>query len=671
MKPEASARITRWQLGLAALGLVSAIAWIAHAIHVDPNVVFLTRTGDPRWITPRSSIDTDGIRVDASDAPVVSFVRRFVLEEVPAAATLQLRAVGHGRVLLNETEVWRSEPQSREPSWKSSWKRSQVVRLSRELLAGDNEVRVEVANLRGPALLQLRIADLQDRILVETDPTWRAIGADGRVLETERAVDTRPNPESFTLPATASLLVDHAPVLVLLFALGAMLAFALARSLGSRARAHAPEAVLGAATLFWIAVYAFKSTSLPVVMGFDINGHLAYIDFLLERRALPVATDGQSMYHPPLAHALIAGLVAIFDLAREGAAARWLYRLPGFLAGLANVWLVWLTAKKLFRDDPLRTSLAIAFAALLPMNLYSSAYVSNEPLHAALVSAALSISCGLLIAGGAPPLRVAALAATLGLAILTKFTALLCVPLVAGFIALKARAVDELTWPRAIARGAALASGVAVVGGWFYLRSWMHLGRPVVGNWDLAGSAWWEQPGFHTADYYTSFGQALSHPYFAGYASFWDGVYSTFWADGLVSGMLRIATRHDAWNWEWMTLGGWLAFPATLLLVAGAVRAASLCLRERDPGRRLAMSLLVAFGGTAFFALLAITFRLPYYAQAKAFYVLCAIVPLSVFAGLGLSWPLEQLRERAAPIRFIYWGWLGTLAGSLVLAFLG
>ena len=63
---------------------------------------------------------------------------------------------------------------------------------------------------------------------------------------------------------------------------------------------RAPEIVLAAATVFWLLVYTLRSTGLPVAMGFDILGHLAYIDFLLERRALPLATDGWSMYHPPL-----------------------------------------------------------------------------------------------------------------------------------------------------------------------------------------------------------------------------------------------------------------------------------------------------------------------------------------------------------------------------------
>ena len=184
-------------------------------------------------------------------------------------------------------------------------------------------------------------------------------------------------------------------------------------------------------------------------------------------------------------------------------------------------------------------------------------------------------------------------------------------------------------------------------------------------------TAWWQQPGFHTSSYYTSFGDALSHPFFAGRVSFWDGFYSTLWGDGLVAGMARLATRHDAWSYDFMTAGYWLAFPASILVIAGFARAGRYCVDEIDPGRRLAMSLLVAFLYTAVFALFAITFQLAYYAQAKAFYVLSAIVPLSLVGGLGLSWAPERLTSSVwAPILIPYWGWLATLAGSLVLAFL-
>lgn len=657
--------VTQWQVGLALLVLLASLLWVSNAIFRDPRVPFLTGVDDPTWITPWQPIDTNAIRVDPSRIPVYTFTQHFSLGEQAGGARLRMRAVGGASLRIDDRLLWESRPGR-------SWKRSVELEVGEALPPGSHEIRVRVANERGPALLQLRIEDEDGEALLETGPSWRVVGPGGRRLEAVRARDTRPAPESFSLPSTGRVLVDEAAALGLLFAVGAGLHLVLSRSRDGRRLARAPELLLAAATVFWVAVYAAKSSRLPVLMGFDIVGHLAYVDFLIERRALPLATDGWSMYHPPLGHATIAGWVALFDLAREDAAARWLYRLPTFLAGLANVWAAAFTARRLFPGSTLRASLAVGFAALLPMNLYMSAYVSNEPLHSALVSAALCIACGLLCGPGAPTGRLAALAGCLGLAILTKFTALMAVPLVVFFVAAKRWLVDRASAPRAAGVAGALLLGVAAIGGWFYLRSWLRLGRPVVGNWDLPGDrVWWEQPGFHTLDYYTSFGQSLSHPFFAGYASFWDGLYSTFWGDGLAAGMVQLATRHDAWRYDWMTAVYWLAFPATVLLFVGAVRALRRGLRGSDLGRRLAFCLLLSFAYCAGFALFTITLQLPFYAQAKAFYVLSAIVPLSVFAGLGLSWPLEAIPDRAWPLQTLYVGWLCTLVGSIAMAFLG
>ena len=663
MKPDP---FTRWQLGLALLALALSVAWIVDAVFWDPQVPFLTRTGDPDWIGLQTEIQTLEIHIDLENVPVQTFLKDFTLDEVAAEVRVHIRTLGDGELRVNEEVLWRSRADA-------SWKRDSVVDATHALEVGKNEIRVAVANARGPALVQLRFVGADGESIVETNASWRAVDDRSRPSETMRADDTRFDPQSVSMPSTGSVLVERAVVLGLLFVFGAIGYLVIRRTASDRVLSRTPEIVLAAATVFWLLVYTLRSTGLPVAMGFDILGHLAYIDFLLERRALPLATDGWSMYHPPLGHALIAGIVVLFDLAREDAAARWLYRLPTFLAGLGNVWATWFISRRLFADDPLRISLSVGFAALLPMNLYMSAYVSNEPLHSFLVSLSLCAACALLIRSGTSSSGVAMLSASLGLAILTKFTALVAVPLSAGFLAWKMWWVDRESPARALTVTTAMLAGVAAVGGWVYFRNWQVFGRPVIGNWDVpASTVWWQQPGFHTWSYYTSFGHALSQPFFAGRTSFWDSVYSTLWGDGLAAGMTRLATRHDAWNYDFMTAGYWLAFPASLLAIAGLGRAVHYGLSESDLGRRLAMSLLVTFLYAATFALFAITFELAYYGQAKAFYVLCAIVPVSLIAGLGLSWLPERLVAPIwAPIRILYWGWLATLAGSLVLAFLG
>jgi hypothetical protein len=664
----ASAQLTRIQLALAGLALLASAGWLLNATLRDPNVPFLTRAGDPPWISVAMQPDANAIRVDTANPPTVTFVARFALEAVPAEAELRGRALTRAELLVND------EPIPGASGGDETWKQPFRVRVESALETGPNEVRVRVTNARGPALLKLRLRDAATGdVLLETNATWDAYGPDGRAAGTQEASDTRPHPQSFSMKSAGQILVERAGVLALLFTLGALLHLVAGRILPAAVRSRPAEVVLCAATLFWLAVYFGKTSQLPVLMGFDIVGHLAYIDYLLEERAIPLATEGWSMYHPPLAHFATSLLVGTFDVAPESSAARWLYRLPTVLAGLGNVWATYFVARRLFASDPLRTSLATGFAALLPMNVYMSAYVSNEPVHSFLVSLSLLLATNTLLRSGVDAKQVASVAVAVGLAITAKFTALIAVPVTAVCIGLKAWLADGLRGGRALGTAAALLAGVTLVGGWVYARNWLLLGRPVVGNWDLPGNlVWWEQPGFHTLAYYAGFGQALTHPFFAGYHSFWDGLYSTFWGDGLAAGMIRLSTRHGAWSYDFMTAGYWLAFPATVLLVLGVGRGLSRCLRGDDPRARLAMTLHMTFLYCVSFALLAITLRLPYYAQAKAFYVLCAIVPLSIAAALGLAWLPERLTgPRWLAVRMLFSGWLTTLAGAIILSFLG
>ena len=105
-----------------------------------------------------------------------------------------------------------------------------------------------------------------------------------------------------------------------------------------------------------------------------------------------------------------------------------------------------------------------------------------------------------------------------------------------------------------------------VLAGWWYARNALHFGTPVVGNWRrLAGQAtWWQAPGFHFAGYYLRFGASLWAPFFAGFHSFWDGIYSTLWSDALLGGVARAADRHPQWNYAAMAGVPALSLPATV-----------------------------------------------------------------------------------------------------------
>ena len=188
----------------------------------------------------------------------------------------------------------------------------------------------------------------------------------------------------------------------------------------------------------------------------------------------------------------------------------------------------------------------------------------------------------------------------------------------------------------------------------YYLRNALaHWGTPLVGQLgshagvaraDLVAAAGVPHPRL----VHRPSGSRLRHPYLAGFHSFWDGLYSTFWGDGGIAGRVYPADRHGLWSYDFMSAGYLLAIPATLLLLLGALRALGMALRDPDHRRRIAFSFLLTASWAVFFSLGFLTLRLPFFAQAKASYALCLITPLSLFFALGADRLDAALAEREA-----------------------
>jgi hypothetical protein len=211
---------------------------------------------------------------------------------------------------------------------------------------------------------------------------------------------------------------------------------------------------------------------------------------------------------------------------------------------------------------------------------------------------------------------------------------------------------------------------MAAVAGWYYARNVLYFGTPFVVNWNLPGKPWWQDPGFHTLNYYIGFGESLRHPYFSGFHSFWDAIYSTFWGDGYLGGKAFIAGRHPFWNYNYMSAVYLLALPATGIFFVGLLKAVQMALKDKDPSSRLIMAFLIislySFGLFILFS----TLKVPVYGQAKAFYCLAAIGPISVFFTLGLGMVNDWLSSsRLWAGRAVFYGWFGTLISLICLSF--
>jgi tetratricopeptide (TPR) repeat protein len=134
----------------------------------------------------------------------------------------------------------------------------------------------------------------------------------------------------------------------------------------------------------------------------------------------------------------------------------------------------------------------------------------------------------------------------------------------------------------------------------------------------------------------------LVHPLFSGFAGIADGIYSTFWGDGLCGGTSSLSI---AWNQQPRVIGYlWAVIPTVLILVGAAV---ALIHFIRNPSSEL--FLLISFSAVILLGLVFMTLKVPSYAQAKAFYALSALAPFCFFGALG--W--ETLTCRRALSQFI------------------
>ncbi len=665
---------TRLQIGGTLALAASCAASLAWAACVSPAVSFVRPGGDSLWIASRPGgdalwiaspepVSTGVVAAPFEALPAVEFVKRFSL---PAgAAPLRVRVEA-----LRGFELWlNGRPVARRAWDAGSWRRAEQLELREGLAAGPNELRARVRNPSGPALLRLSAEAAGVRLA--TDRSWTVSRAGEDEVPARRADDRLRAPSALGTPRLLDGLRARRGVLGTAFLAAAALSLALRTHAGGALRARLPLGVAAGIAGFWLFVFAFRATRLPEYFGFDGPDHLAYVQHVLATASLPLANEGPQTHHPPLFYALSAALLAVFQ--GSGAPPGVTLRLVPFASGLVQVGVAFGLGRQLLPGDRLVPAAAALCAALLPVNLVMSSYLGNEPLHAALAALALLAATRALLAERVRASHAALVGALAGLAILTKVSSLLLVPLAAFFLAAKEWLADGRRLA-SVGHALVLVASAAVLCGWFFVRNQLLLGQALVGNWNVPGNplAWWQHPGFHTPAYYLSFGPGLRHPFFASFESFWDGLYSTFWGDGLAGGVSAWSYRHAQWDWDSMGATYPLALPASALLVLGFVRLVRDAFCDPDLRRRAALSLVTATTAVTLFAILLLTLVLPAYSMTKASYALSAAAPLALALAVGFA---RVHRALDAPgrrgLQVILHGWAGALAAAIVLAFAG
>jgi len=631
---------------LVAGAAVAAIAFLWWKGTRDPRIAFFPRDGHAEWIVYPNPPEM-GTR------PVVEletvFSRDFDLARVTGRETLSVRFFRRGELSVNGSAVTLG------PADGGGFKRTRSVAVSSILRAGKNAIVARVRSSSGPPALWLVLEGADSAL--RSDASFTASLAGGTPLPARLA--STPMSEWSTkgaagdpverrllsrAPRATEALARSWPSLLILAAISAAAVLGLPALV--RARAGAVRLVPAAAALAWAALF-FHNRALLTGVGFDCRGHTDYVQYVLDRGALPLADEGWEMFQPPLYYAIAAGVLRLLGLEQVGdpaavAAIRWI----GCISGVLQIVFVFASLRILFPGSPRRAIAGVLAAAFLPMQLYLCQYVTNESFSAMLVSASVYLALRILSRDDRSFRSHLLLGAVLGLALLGKFSALLALAAVLAVLAgrLVLRGVRD---PLVFARTVGAAAGACVlVSGWHFARVAMRFGNPFIGNWDPAtGFSWWQDPGYRVFEDYVRFGLSLAMPVFSSPHSVPDGIYSTLWGDGMLGGR----TLHGPWppwNLDLMTAGYVLALVPSGALVAGFLAAVVRLAREPRAEWFLLLGLLFL---TAFGVIL-MTLVVPSHAQAKAFYGAATLVPISAVAALGIDLLAGRSRTLSAAV---------------------
>lgn len=647
-----------------ALTIITALilgpaAFLFYQCYYSPDVPFLFHHSGASWIRYPEPLST----FSRGYTDIAHFSKDFYLDQNPGGKVfVHLKAFREVKLYLNDflipPEFLRGE----------NWKKIIQVEISQWIKPGLNSIRAEVRNPLGPGMLWLKIEGLKDPIV--TDASWKVRIESYPLAQAILAHDTQINPDSLTVPTPIQSFVTKEKTILWIFVASIGLwGIGLLFFRGSRINIL-PRVVFAAILMVWIYLFLAKMVKIGLDTGFDATKHLDYIRFILKEQTVPLATKGWSMFHPPLFYLISSGFLEIFKPINFLVNPLNLVKVIPFLCGVGNVWMAYALGRVVFKGDPLKVLFAVVMAGIIPMNIYLSAYVGNEPLHALLVGCSLLTTVYIFRSSEVRFSQMIYLGLLLGLAILTKITAWSILPVVFLSLAYKMMRIDRTTLQEVISRLSLLLLVIAVISGWYYVQNIKHFGTPFMTNWNIPGHQWWQDPGFHTIKYYLSFGAALQHPYFASFHSFWDSMYSTFWGDGLIGGMSFLEGRPDVWNYDYMSAVYLLALPAAGIFLIGLLRAVQIALKDKEANSRLIMAFLtISLYSVGLFILLS-TLRVPVYGQAKAFYCLSAIGPISVIFALGFGIVNDWLAlPRLLACRAIFYGWFGTLIGIIFLSF--
>lgn len=190
----------------------------------------------------------------------------------------------------------------------------------------------------------------------------------------------------------------------------------------------------------------------------DEPWHYAYIESLAMGKGLPSPKETHQAQHPPFYYAIAAVMRAAVGPFLNVEATKHAVRFVATLLGLCTLLLVYRLARLLAPGDPWLAIATPAMVAFLPMFTYITSVVNNDGAVVLCLTAFLLFLATFLRDGAERSLLAAGVA--LGLALLSKETALAAWALLPAAVLWRFRAVGD---PTRVGRKLAIALGVPLI----------------------------------------------------------------------------------------------------------------------------------------------------------------------------------------------------------------
>jgi hypothetical protein len=610
--------------------LVGVGVFAARKIQRDPEIKLLLPEGGAEWI--RLRLD-EGPKVRGLESFTAAFRTRFEVASVPKQAFLEVRAFRYAVVFLDGKSINASHEDPED------WKRRFAFDLAPHLVPGKHELVLSVLNSKGPPAVLAHCAALG----IRTGRGWEATDHDREGwVPAVLADDPQTNTIGGELPRADRVLLGLAPLLAPLFVVVFAWSFALGGADAGppwlRRATPSASAVRWLVLAAWAVLAANNVAKLPYGVGYDVDGHLQYVLYIIRKGGIPLANQGWQMFQTPFYHLVNVPLYVVFTRIFGPIEVTHALRVVPILCAALQIELCYRMLAKLHPEREDLQILGTLLGGLLPIGLYMSQNLANEPLMALLASFVLLLCFSLLRepARRWGPQGFVLLGLLWGLAVLTKVTALLMLPMLVLLVGYAAWL--HISPPQRALRSAALRIGVvlgvaSLVCGWYFVRNWLVLGAPFVGGWDESrGYIWWQEPGYRTIRQFVSFGPALFHPVYSAVQGFWDGFYSTLWLDGYMGSMVELDFS-PAWNLDWLLAGTWLGLLPTAALFAGAAVILAAPRRFARSGELFALLWLA----TLVLAMLQLALWLSSFSTVKASYTLGGLLAYAAIGTRGFE----------------------------------